>query len=139
MKPYELLEHTADAKFRAYGKTLEEVFANAVKGMTAIVVDPETVVKDRKIAISVEANDLKRLLFEFLDQILFLTDTQKFLAGMAEDLQITKDNKHYLLNAMLCGGDIVKYGGNLKAVTYYDMLVEQQTDGTWIIQAVIDI
>ena len=34
MKPYEILEHPADLKIRAFGKTKEELFLNMLKGMT---------------------------------------------------------------------------------------------------------
>ena len=34
---YELLEHPADVKLRAWGATLEELFANAAAGMMAFL------------------------------------------------------------------------------------------------------
>mgnify|MGYP006451174011 FL=1 len=39
MKNYEFLEHTADEKFRAYGKTLEEAFINAALATAKIMTD----------------------------------------------------------------------------------------------------
>ena len=39
MKQYEFLEHTADVKFRAYGKTLEEAFSNAALATSAVMTD----------------------------------------------------------------------------------------------------
>ena len=38
-KQYEYLEHTADVKFLAYGKTLEEVFENAALAMFNVMID----------------------------------------------------------------------------------------------------
>ena len=40
-KQYEYLEHTADVKFLAYGKTLEEVFENAALAMFNVMIDTE--------------------------------------------------------------------------------------------------
>ena len=40
MKKYEFLEHTADAKFRAYGKSHEEAFSNAAQAMISVMADP---------------------------------------------------------------------------------------------------
>ena len=43
MKKYEFLEHTADTKFRAYGKNLEEQFSNAAIALIAVMFDPEKI------------------------------------------------------------------------------------------------
>ena len=39
MKPYELIEHTADTGLKAYGKDLSEAFKNAAIGMFDIITD----------------------------------------------------------------------------------------------------
>jgi SHS2 domain-containing protein len=137
-KKYELLEHTADAKFRAYGRTREEAFANAVQGMTAIVADPEKLGRGRSLPITVKSKSLQNLLFDFLDEILFLHDTEKFLPALAENLTIVEHEEEFVLEATLHGDDAQKWGGNLKAVTYSDMIVEETHHG-WVIQVVIDI
>ncbi len=139
MKPYEIMEHTADAQFRAYGSTIEEAFGNAVTAMAAIITEPEDAGRDREIGVTVHANDVKRLLFELLDQVLFLMDTEKFLAVGVGDIAMTQTHGRYTLTATLVGDDIIKHGGNLKAVTYSDMKVEEMPDGRWVCQAVIDI
>ena len=139
MTPYELLEHTADAKFRATGATIEEAFREAARAMTAIVTNPDALEKGREAVVEVHAFDHKRLLFEWLDQLLFLHDTEGILAADVEDLVITRHLERYTLRATVLGDDATKHGGNLKAVTYHDMKVEQESDGTWVCQAVIDI
>ena len=37
MKCFEFLEHTADAKFKAYGRNLEHAFMNAAYAMSSIM------------------------------------------------------------------------------------------------------
>ena len=39
---YEYLDHTADAKFIAYGQTLEEAFVNCAKATFGIIIDCNT-------------------------------------------------------------------------------------------------
>jgi SHS2 domain-containing protein len=136
---YELLEHTADAKFRAYGNTLDETFASAVQGMTAIIADPAKLGRAMTQHIVVKGSDHEKLLFDLLDELLFLHDTEHFLAAEATMLAVTEDDGMFTLDATLAGDDSRKWPGNLKAVTYSEMLVEKQEDGTWMIQAVIDI
>ena len=43
MKQYEYLEHTAEAKFAAYGKTMEEAFSHAAVAMENIIVETEKI------------------------------------------------------------------------------------------------
>jgi SHS2 domain-containing protein len=136
---YELVEHTADAKFRAFGQTREEVFANAVQGMTAIAADPEKLGRSKALHVSVKSKSLQNLLFDLLDEILFLHDTEKFLPAVAEHLTIVERDGYFILDTTLHGDDARKWGGNLKAVTYSDMIVEETPDGSWLIQVVIDI
>lgn len=138
MKPYEILEHTADAKFRASGKTLEEAFSNAIRGLSAIVADPDALPRTQRAHIRVEGKDLKMLLFNLLDELLFLMDTERLLPAAAESMRITHGMDGYALECAVAGDDVRKHGGNLKAVTYSEMVVEQE-EGLWIIQAVIDI
>lgn len=139
MQPYELLDHTADAKFRAFGMTREEAFANALRGMVAIVTPPEALGKDAVFHISVRAGKLESLLFDYLDEILFLYDTEKFLPACAEALTIVEREGKFVLDATLRGECPTKISGNLKAVTYSDMICTEQPDGTWLVQVVIDI
>jgi SHS2 domain-containing protein len=139
MSPYELLDHTADAKFRATGDTLEEAFAQAVQAMTAIAADPSTLDTSMTQHVTVSADNLSSLLFDLLDEILFLRDTEHFLPARADALTIVQRDGKYLLDTTLVGDDARKHHGNLKAVTYSDMIVEEQADGTWLLQAVIDI
>ena len=136
---YELLDHTADAKFRAYGATKEEAFASAVEAMTAICADPSKLAHDQSFRITVRAKTLQSLLFDLLDEVLFLRDTEHFAPAIAEKLTITEQKGLFVLDATLRGDDARKWPGNLKAVTYSDMLVEERPDKTWLLQVVIDI
>jgi len=43
MERYRFLEHTADAKFQAFGKTLEEAFSNAALATASLMWDWEEI------------------------------------------------------------------------------------------------
>jgi len=51
---FKFLPHTADIKFQAYGKTLEEVFENSALALKEILVEDEKVKKNIKKNISVK-------------------------------------------------------------------------------------
>ncbi len=142
---YEYLPHTADAKFRAYGETLEGAFRNAARAMTALLTDLSKVKPAREIQISLTAKNQDSLLFDFLDQLLFLLDTEAFLLHECKDVKITKTMKNgtdaYELSCTVTGDDYQnsETRGDVKAITYNDMLVEQLPDKRWVCQVVVDL
>jgi len=51
---YKFLPHTADAKFQAFGKTLEEAFKNAAYAMTDIITNHKKVKAKVKETIKIK-------------------------------------------------------------------------------------
>ena len=76
MKKYEILEHKADLKIKAFGKTKEELFENGMIGMFESA-KYESRGKEIKRKIKVSSPDLHSLLVDFLSEILYLTETKK--------------------------------------------------------------
>lgn len=137
---YEILEHTADVKFRAVGDSLEEAFSEAVKAFGEIVgTDPEA--GDTRHKVEVESENQEALLFDFLDKLIFLQDTEGAAVCHTEDLEIDETNDEYVLHATIWT-DVITGGMNLldiKAPTYNEMEVTYRKGKGWIVQAVLDI
>ena len=136
---FKFLEHTADAKFQAYGKNLEEAFINSALATFAIMTDITKIKPKIKKSINVKANKKTSLLYDFLEALLFLVDTKGFLLAKVKDLKITKD-KQYSLKATILGdiADNYEVHTQIKAVTYSDMFIKESRDKTTI-QVVHDI
>jgi len=90
MERYTFLSHTADAKFQAFGKTLEEAFSNAALALSSLMWDWEQIEKRKEYPIEVKGNDLLQLLNKFLGEIIYLRETKLFLLSSAEKLKIQK-------------------------------------------------
>jgi len=136
MKNFEFLEHTADAKFRAYGKTLEQAFSNAAIAMSSIIYPPEKVKPKIKKEINISGNDYYSLLYNFLEELLFLLDSEEFILSKIENLKIKNNN----LSAVLFGDKASNYNveGYVKAVTYNEMEIKKTKD-KFIVQVVVDL
>jgi len=136
MKQFEYLEHTADAKFRAYGKTLEEAFANAALAAFNILTDITRVQPKIKHEIKIHYKKKESLLYDFLDQLLFLLDTEGFILAKVDKIKITSSE----LTATVSGDSYKNYDvhGDIKSVTYNDMLIEEKPNKV-IVQVVLDI
>ena len=130
---YEFFDHTADAKFRAYGKNVEEQFANAALAMTAIMINPEEVKGVITKTIQAKGNDLKQLLYNWIDELIFLLDTKQFLLHEVKKLTITKT----ALKAVVTGDtfkETYQVKSAVKAATYAEMEITKK-----YVQIVVDI
>ena len=58
---YKFLPHTADLKFRAYGKTIEEAFINAGYAIKSII-SKKKVKQFIKKSIKIQGNDIENLM-----------------------------------------------------------------------------
>src|SRR5689334_22124245 len=77
--PYEVFEHTADIGIQAFGSTLTELFVHAAQGMESLMVPPEQVHGTTLREITVEGHDMVSLLVNWLNELIFLFDTDYLL------------------------------------------------------------
>ncbi len=141
MKPaYEYLSHTAEAKFAAYGNSLEEAFCNAALAMENIIVDTEKVKAKIKKKITIEAKHLKALLYDFLQEFLVLFDSERFALYRVSSLRIQQKGSDYILEATVSGDDAAHYEmhSGVKSVTYNEMEIVQEK-GQWKVVVVLDV
>jgi SHS2 domain-containing protein len=144
MEKFKFLPHTADVKFQAFGKDLEECFVNAGYALTDVITKDKIKPKQKK-KIKIEGRDRERLLYDFLEELLFLLDVGNFLVSEIKNLKITgvagkKKYREIVLEAELYGDDAKEYEtkAHVKAVTYNDMFIKQE-DGRFVCQVVLDL
>ena len=135
---YEFLEHTADVKFRAYGKTLEKAFENAAIATFQVMTDVNKIEKKHDKDIKVKGDTAQTLLYNFLEELIFLMDSESFLLA---DVKL-EEFGHGFLKAKLIGDyqEEFKYDVHtyIKAVTYNELLVDETEKG-YMVQVVHDI
>lgn len=134
MKKFEILEHVADGKFKAYGKNMEETFSNAALAMFSLMTDTKKVKGKIKKKIVVEGKDLKNVLYNFLEELLFLLDSKGFLLKDIKKIKIVKNK----LSAEIIGDNAKNYEiyGDVKAVTYNSMEINEKP---YSAQVVVDM
>jgi SHS2 domain-containing protein len=140
LENYRFLHHTADAKFQAFGQTLEEAFSNAALAIASLMWDQRRIRKRLKVPIEVKGRDLAQLLVNFLEEILFLLDTKGFLLSSVEELSIQKNGGAYSLRACFIGDEyssLYEIFGDVKAITYNEMFIKKKAP--FMVQVVADI
>jgi SHS2 domain-containing protein len=137
-KTYEFIEHTADLGFKAYGASLEELFAHAAEAFFEALVGLESIKEDMERSIEVEADALDNLMVSWLAELLYLYDTEG-LVFKSFQLKRIENNR---LNAKVRGELLdparheIKTG--VKAVTYHQLYVEERGGG-WEAQVILDV
>lgn len=131
---FKFLDHKADIKFQAFGKSLEQAFSNAALAFTSVMIDYKKIKSKITKKISTKGIDLKNLLYNFLEQLIILVDTENFLVSKVKSLKI----KNLTLTAEFIGDNLQNYEvhNHIKAVTYNQMEIKEKP---YILQVVLDI
>jgi len=85
---YKFLKHTADVKFQAFGKNVEEVFENSALALKESICGKIKVKSNFKKKIKVSGKDFESLLYKFLEEIIYLLDGENFLVSKVENMEI---------------------------------------------------
>jgi len=133
---YQFLEHTADIKFQAFGENMDEVFKNSALALKETICGKKKIKEAKKKIVKVIGKDLESLLYNFLEEILYLLDADNFIISKVKNLKISE----FELKAVLVGDNIknYKFTNKVKAVTYNEMFINEKK-GNWISQVVLDV
>lgn len=134
--PYSFLEHTADVRMRVTGKTIDELFRDALLGMVAIM-HPDGTRGEEKIrrTVAIDAPDATALLIDFLNEALVWMHTEREAFTDVRFHMISE----YALEAELIGYRADEFGEDIKAVTYHEADVQKDAEGVWTTNIVFDI
>jgi len=135
MEKYEILEHEADLKIKAFGRTKEEIFLNMLIAMAdAFRVEK----KEQKYSlkeIKIKSLDLATLLVDFLNEVLYLTQVNR---EIYERMEFTKLSNNEL-GARVYGRSVGKFGEEVKAATYHGLVFNQKSDNAWEAIVIFDV
>jgi len=130
---YEEVAHTADRALRIRGRDWPELFANAARGMAAIMspdAPPATLARE----ITLEALDLESLLVAWLSELAFWAESEAMLFTEFEFPRLTRET----LTAVARGGPAARIERHVKAVTFHDLSITPEPGG-WVTTVVFDV
>lgn len=142
--PYQYLDDvaTADIAFEAYGQSKEELFIAASDAlMNVMVEDLGTITERLWREVSVEAETLEMLLFQFLQEFIYYKDAEQLLLRAAR-MRFKEQEGMWMVIARAYGEmlDPGKHPLNVdvKAVTMHQFAVTED-QGQWKARVVLDI
>ena len=136
---YEVFEHTADLGLRVRGKTKEELFAEAGRGLSAMIVaNLDSIQPVQTRTIEVAGEDLGFLMFDWLNELLYAFESDKLLLSRFE-VQIAGDRLHAVCSGEQMDQQRHEMEHEVKAITYHQLRVEEAEDGGWLAEIIVDI
>ena len=128
-KPYEVFEHTADIGLHAYGETLPELFCNAARGMESLLVVPEQVRVVASREVTVKGHDPVSLLIAWLNELIFLFDTEYLLFRDFEIATLTDTSLTGIARGEHYDDQRHELSSAIKAATWHEAAVMQNNAG----------
>jgi SHS2 domain-containing protein len=139
MKRYEILDTTADIGIRAFGAGLPEVYVNVALGMLSLITNVDTVEERLERNISVTAPDRDSLLVEWINELIFLFDTEMILFSRFEIIKLSE-----LSIETRCFGEKVDKSRHdlkrgIKSATYHKLKLKELKDRSFQAEVLLDI
>ncbi len=133
MKPFEIIDHTADVGIKAHGNTLTELFENAARGMFSVITregaNPQGSHVEKNIEINKDAGELEDMLVSWLSELLYIFNREKLCFNSFKIAGLNNNS----LKAVAGGVSIDLYQNDLyteiKAVTFHNLKIEEDVEG----------
>ncbi|GHO72915.1 archease [Ktedonobacter sp. SOSP1-85] len=139
-RPYEVFEHTADVGLHAYGRDLPELFSHAAQGMESLMVAPEQIKPATTREVTVEAHDHISLLIGWLDELIFLFDTQFLLVRDVEILDLSETRLKARVTGEAYDAQRHELASAIKAVTWHEAAITRdEVSGSYQARIIFDI
>ena len=133
-------EVKSDFAFEVFADSLSELFKGAGLATMTAMVNVDSVQTTNNWEFSLEAEDERLLLYDFLSELIYLKDADTALFC---DFEITiEEKKQFALNCKAKGSQIdwnkAELLTDVKAVTFYEFKVEKR-DNQWYCHVILDL
>ena len=135
---WEHYSHPADMGIRGFGRTKQEAFGQAGLALTAVIADLQTIEPIEQIKIVCDQQDDELLFVDWLNGLLYEMATRRMLFSKFE---VNIENNRLHARAWGEKTDVDKHSPavEVKAATYGDLKVEQDKNGNWVVQCIVDV
>ena len=135
---FHFIDHTGDVGVVVFGNSLKELFINAAESLFHILTELENIQEIKSKKVSLQAYSLEELIVDWLNEFIFLFDTQSLLFRRFE---IEKLN-NCSLEATVWGEEYEEGRHPIKtlvkAVTFHQLEIKEE-NGNWKAQIIFDL
>ncbi len=130
---YEWRSHTAEVELYVRADSEHGVFAEALEAFGRLI-ELDSGGEPARRAVELEGRDRAALLVDWLEELIYLADTDSFVPDRAESLELRAEG----LRAALAGRR-TDVDPLVKAATYHGLRFEQVQEGGWEATIVLDV
>ncbi len=134
---YSIISHTADTGIEATAGDLAGLMEDLAYGMFDLIYDVDSLPPAGVIRLEVGTRTPPDLVVDVLSELLYRSETHD-VAYRDIAVSIGDDGAAIAAAACATAGAELK-GPPIKAVTYHDLLVAEQPDGTWRGRVIFDV
>ncbi|MFC2048112.1 archease [Chloroflexota bacterium] len=124
-KEFEFINHTADVGIIAYGADVNEAFANAAKGLFSLITELDDVEEVVHRDIELTAPDQESLLVGWLNELIYLFDTENMLFKRFDITQISQTQLKARSYGHKVDSSKHKLKTGVKAATYHMLKIDK--------------
>lgn len=123
---------------RGHGTTLEEAFASAAEGLTAVVVELSDVEPVEKVDFTGSASDPELLFYDFMNSIVY---EMAVSARVFSRFRVRVEGDCLQVEAWGERVDVERHqpAVEIKGATFTELAVGRSDDGRWFAQCILDI
>lgn len=136
-KGFEVIDHTADVGIRAYGENMGQAFANAAGALFSLIAELDDVEEVLHRDIELTATDQESLLVEWLNELIYLFDTENIIFKRFDVVGLTDTRLRARGFGEMVDSSKHRLKTGVKAATYHMLRVEKD-DGCQV-QVLFDI
>jgi SHS2 domain-containing protein len=135
---YEIFEHTADLGIRVRADSLDELLADAARGLFSVMVaNLDTVQTIEEVTFQLDGDNLEELLHDWLAELLYTFHARRLVLA---DFHVQVGPTG--LTATARGEPIDprrhEIDDEVKAITWHALKVERSADG-WMAEVIVDV
>lgn len=147
MRTHQTLSHTADIRLRVEADNLPELFVAAIEGMMGILKESRIKNKESRSKKNIEISSVDKtaLLIDFMNEVLYLSQTNKEIYGEVKFLEFpafteaSAGKSGAALKAEIFGQKVDDFDEDIKAVTYHEAEIIKNEKGNYETVIVFDI
>jgi SHS2 domain-containing protein len=136
---YETFEHTADLGLRVRAADLDGLFGEAGRGLFSLMfANLDAVRPVEEVSLGVVGEELDYLLFDWLNELLYLFETRR-LVLVEFHVRVSGSSVQATARGEMFDPTRHQAEHEVKAITYHELKVVQEADGSWLAEVIVDI
>ncbi|MEM0232719.1 MAG: archease [Candidatus Nezhaarchaeales archaeon] len=136
------LDHPSDVYVEVKANNLEEAFALCGLAVYEAMTNTNLIRREEEVKVVVEGFDLYSLLYNWIEELIYLFDSKGFLGSYVKVNEIIETDGKFILKATILGEryhpERHESKTAIKAATYHLMEIKRE-NGYYVIRYVLDI